>query len=145
MLKNRSKEIHRINYLTYETEGLYHQASLKMGISDSVCIVLYAIYDAGGSCLLRDIYKHSGVSKQTINSALRSLEAKQLIQLEQYSGKLKRAVLTPQGNSFAGETVGRLFEAETHTFDDWQEGEISTYIRLMEKYTDSLRRQLQIL
>ena len=41
---NRNK-IHHINYLTSEMESLYHQASLKLGITDSVSIVLYTIFD----------------------------------------------------------------------------------------------------
>lgn len=33
--------------LTSEMEALYHQASLKLGITDSISIVLYTIYDEG--------------------------------------------------------------------------------------------------
>ena len=72
---------HRINYLIAEMDALYHQASLKIGLSDSACIVLYTIYDQGEECLLSDIYKQSGISKQTVNSALRILEKKQIIYL----------------------------------------------------------------
>ena len=43
MNQKRFDEIHRINYLTSEMEALYHQASLKLGITDSVSIVLYTI------------------------------------------------------------------------------------------------------
>ena len=74
MQKNHREEIHRINYLTTEMESLYHLASLKLNITDSVSIVLYSIYDSGGSCLLSDVYKNSGISKQTVNSAIRRLE-----------------------------------------------------------------------
>lgn len=75
MKKDHVNEIHRINYLTSELQSIYHQSSVKLGISDSVSTVLYAIYDAGEACLLSDIYKNSGISKQTINSAIRGLEA----------------------------------------------------------------------
>ncbi|XCP83994.1 helix-turn-helix domain-containing protein [Roseburia hominis] len=67
-------KLHRINYLMAETDALYHQASLKLGISDSAMRVLYAIYDSGESCSPSSIYKASGVSKQTINSVVRKLE-----------------------------------------------------------------------
>ena len=36
-------KIRKINYLISEMDALYHLASLKMGISDSVSIVLYTI------------------------------------------------------------------------------------------------------
>ena len=135
--------INKINYLSTEIEALYHQASLKLGISDSVSIVLYTIYDEGGSCLLSDIYKKSGISKQTINSAVRGLEADKILYLVRYTGRAKRAVLTDKGKDFARQTVGKLFEAEVHAFDEWSEEEISVYIRLMEKYNHCFRKQIE--
>lgn len=58
MNKNRLNDTRRINYLTSETDALYHLASVKLGISDSVSIVLYTLYDPDKSCLLSDIYKN---------------------------------------------------------------------------------------
>lgn len=49
-MDNRTLEkLHRINYLIAETDALYHQASLKLGISDSAMRVLYTVYDCGGA------------------------------------------------------------------------------------------------
>lgn len=90
MNSSHVNEIHRINYLTSEMESLYHQASLKLGITDSVSIVLYTIYDAGDGCLLSDVYKKSGIRKQTVNSAIRGLEAEQILYLQQYTGRAKK-------------------------------------------------------
>ena len=73
MEKAYTGEIRRINFLISEMDSLYHLADLRLGISDSVSRVLYALYDAGGQCPLADIYKNSGISKQTINSAVRGL------------------------------------------------------------------------
>lgn len=59
MNSDHRNEIHRINYLTSEMESLYHQASLKLGITDSVSIVLYTIFDevlSGSSWGQRDAY-----------------------------------------------------------------------------------------
>lgn len=67
-------KIYQINCLTEEVDSLYHQAALKLGVSDSVMFVLYMLHIGGEKCLLYDIYKLSGISKQTINSAIRKLE-----------------------------------------------------------------------
>ena len=142
MKNNHINEIHRINYLCLELESLYHQCSLKLGISDSVSLVLYSIYDVGTECLLRDIYKNSGISKQTINSAIRSLEADGILHLEQHTGRSKKVVLTEKGKDYAEKTVARLYQAEQAAFDSWSEEEISVYIALMEKYNDCFRRQV---
>ena len=137
--------INKINYLSSEIEALYHRASLKFGISDSVSIILYTVHDEGGSCLLSDIYKKSGISKQTVNSAIRGLEADDIIYLEQHTGRAKKVVLTDKGKDFVKRTVGKIREAEIQAFDTWSEEEISTYINLMEKYTHCFRKQIEMM
>jgi len=135
-------KIRKINYLISEMDALYHLASLKMGISDSVSIVLYTIYDSGNGCLLSDVYKKSGISKQTVNSAVRKLETEEILYLEQHTGRSKRIFLTDRGKTFVRETVARLYEAEAGVFDTWREEEVNTYINLMKKYADCLRQQV---
>lgn len=142
MKKKTSEKLHCINYLTAETDALYHQASLRIGVADSVMRVLYAVYDNGGSCQLCDIYKQSGISKQTVNSAIRKLEQDEVIYLEQESGRGKRVYLTKQGKEYIKETAARLYEAECEAFVTWTEEEIDTYIQLMKKYNDSFRDQI---
>ena len=105
MNKDFREEIHRINYLTTEMEALYHQSSRKLGITDSVSIVLYTIYDNGETCLLSDIYKNSGISKQTINSAIRRLEGDGILFLKQYNSKSKKVVLTEKGKVYVKDTA----------------------------------------
>lgn len=143
MNQNVIKAINKINYLSSEIEALYHQTSLKLGISDSVSVILYTVYDVGDNCLLSDIYKKSGISKQTVNSAIRGLEADNILYLEQHTGRAKRVVLTDKGKDYAKKTVGKLHEAEVQAFDTWSEEEISTYIHLMEKYTHCFRKQIE--
>lgn len=64
----------RYNYLFGEIEAVYHEISLQMGLSDSVSRILYAICDEGDRCPLSLICRRTGLSKQTVNSALRRLE-----------------------------------------------------------------------
>lgn len=135
--------IHRINYLNAELEALYHHASLKLGLTDSASIVLYTIYDNGENCLLSDIYKQSGVSKQTVNSAVRNLEKQRIIYLEQYSGRTKRVLLTDAGKEYVQKTAARLFDAEAAAYASWTEDEINAHIGYMEKYIDSFREQVE--
>ena len=136
------KDIHQINYLTSEMEALYHQASLKLGITDSVSIVLYTIYDTGEDCLLSDIYKKSGISKQTVNSAIRGLEADGILFLEQHTGRSKRIVLTEKGKQYMKMTVEKLYEAEVRALESWSKEEINSYIHLMGKYVACFRKQI---
>lgn len=143
MSKKYKNEIHKMTYLSSELDALYHLSSVKFGISDSVSIVLYTIFDAGGECLLSEIYKMSGISKQTINSAIRNLEADCLIHLRQMDGRSKMVSFTEEGRAFAENTVARLFAAETDAFESWSEQEVDLFLNLMEKYADSLKEQIE--
>lgn len=137
--------ISQINCLTEEMDSLYHQAAVRLGVSDSVLFVLYMLHTHGGTCLLYDIYKLSGISKQTINSAIRKLEQEELVCLEKYSGKSKLVCLTERGTVRAKETAGRLFEAERAAFLQWNEEELRLYLSLLKKQNATLREQIETL
>lgn len=68
-----SESLKHFNYLQSELDAVYHEASLKLGMSDSSMIILYTLCNEGGSCLLNDICILTCLSKQTINSAIRKL------------------------------------------------------------------------
>ncbi len=134
--------IFRINCLTEDIDSLYHQAALKLGVSDSVLFILYMTLIHGERCFLNNIYKLSGISKQTINSAIRKLENEEIVYLEKHNGKSKIVCLTEKGKSYANRTAARLYEAECSAFHDWSEEEIDLYLRLVEKHNASLRNQI---
>lgn len=136
-------KIYRINCLTEDINSLYHQAAVKLGMSDSVLFVLYMLHISGEKCLLYDIYKLSGISKQTINSAIRKLENEEMIYLEKHNGKSKIVCLTEKGRECSLQTAAKLAEAECRAFGDWSEKEIDLYVRLIEKHDASLRKQIE--
>lgn len=143
MKKKALEKLHRINYLGAEMDALYHQASLRLGVSDSVMRALYTVYDNGGTCLLSDIYKQSGISKQTVNSAIRKLESEEILYLEQENGRGKRVHLTEKGKDYVEKNVARLYAVECEIFASWTEEEIDSYICFMEKYNEMFRQQLE--
>ena len=105
--------------------------------------ILYMIFIHGERCFLYDIYKLSGISKQTINSAIRKLETEEIVYLEKHNGKTKMVCLTEKGKSFAEQTAAKLLETECNAFRDWSEEEIDIYLRLIEKHNSSLRNQIE--
>lgn len=136
-------QIHRLNYLTSELDGLYHQASLQVGISDSVMRILYAIYDNGNGCPLQTICRQSGISKQTVNSAIRKLEEEGILYLAHFKGKNKKLMLTEKGKAYLEQTAARIYEAECRAFAGWTVAEMEEYLRLTEKFAESFRQQVQ--
>ncbi|MDE6738721.1 MAG: MarR family transcriptional regulator, partial [Lachnospiraceae bacterium] len=105
-----SKELRRYNYLINEIDAAYHEIASTFGLSGSSMVILYTICDNEGSCLLRDICRNSGISKQTINSALRKLESEGIIYLESAGMKNKKVCLTAHGTLLTAHTAGKIIE-----------------------------------
>lgn len=138
-----TKEMQRLNYLMSETDAAYHEAAFRLGMSDSTMQILYAICNSGNSCLLSDICRLSGISKQTINSALRKLEEKGIVYLEASEGRKKRVCLTGKGRTLAEGTVVPLIEIENSILDSWPQEELEQYLELTRKYLVSFREKIQ--
>ena len=138
-----TKEMKRLNYLISETDAVYHEAYLKLGLSDSEGQILYTICNNGDSCPLSEICRLSGISKQTVNSALRKLEREGLVYLETYVGRRKMVCLTEQGKVRAEQTVVRLIGIENGILDSWSGEELALYLKLTERYLEELRWQIR--
>lgn len=142
---NYAEKIYQVNCLASDLDALYHQAALKLGLSDSVMFVLYLVYEKGGACLLNTIRKEASLSKQTLNSSIRKLERDDIIYLEQSVGRAKKVCLTEKGKNYVKQTVARLFHAECTVFSGWTEEDIQRYLELMEKYNADFRKQIEIM
>lgn len=145
MLKKTSREMKRFNYLVGEIDATYHEASLKLGLSDSALMILYAICDAGEGCLLQEICFYTGISKQTINSALRKLEEEDILYLKPFNAKSKQVYLTDKGRKLAEKTAYRIMQAEDEIFASWEKEDVDKYLELTEKYQRCLREKIETL
>ena len=139
---NSSKEIKRYNHLHGEIEATYHDSSLKFGISDSISKILYTICSVGDSFLLNDICRNTGLSKQTVNSAIRNLERNGIVYLEAVDGKAKRVCLTEKGKQFAANTAFLLIEIENNIFNSWPEEDVQKYLELTERFLTDLKEKV---
>lgn len=129
----------RYNYLFGEIEAAYHEISLQMGLSDSVSRILYAICDEGDRCPLSLICRRTGLSKQTVNSALRRLEEEGNIRLEAVNDRAKEVCLTGAGRALADRTARRIMEMENQILAGWAPGEMEQYLELTERFLCSLQ------
>ena len=137
---NRSMSaIKRYNHLTGEINAVYHRMSLKLGLSDSASIILYTICDSGDACPLRDICRLSGLSKQTVNSALRRLEADGAVRLEAAGPRNKTVCLTEAGKLLADRTARRIIQAENVVFAAWPPEDVEAYLTLTERFLSDIR------
>lgn len=141
-MAHSSSAMRRFNHLVSETDAVYHEVSARLGLSDSVMQILYILYDfPDGRCALQEICRWSGTSKQTINSALRRLEAEGVLYLEQAGGKRKTVCPTEAGRSLAERTVAKIMEAENAVFAAWPPEALETYLTLTERYLAAFREE----
>ncbi len=141
MKTNISNDMKRYNHLLKELDTVYHEMSLKLGLSDSAMIILYTICENGDSCLLQEICHQSGISKQTINSAIRKLEAEGIVRLEAADAKKKKVYLTQRGIELAESTAFKIIEAENDVFASWQKDDVEKYLALTEKFLSDLKER----
>lgn len=134
-----SKELKRYNYLFGETGMAYHDIYLKLGLADSAISILYAILESGDSCLLRNVCQFTGLSRQTVNSALRKLEAENVLYLELVDGKNKMIHLTREGKALAERTAGRVLAIEDEIFAAWPQEDVQKYLELTENFMRALK------
>ena len=138
-----SSELRRFNHLLGETEGVYHEAALRLGLSDSGMKVLYAICNEGDRCPLRTVCRLSGMSKQTVNSALRKLEAEGTVYLEPAGARNKDVCLTERGRELVRRTVIPLMELEDEIYASWTREEIQIYLALTQRFLAALRENVR--
>ena len=130
-------------YLSAEITSLYHEAAVKMGISDTVLNVLYALCEKGGQCLQSDIFRLTGISRQTINSAIRKLERDGIVYLKRGEGRNTLVCLTEKGRDFSSKKMLPLFQMEDKIWDTWTADAQEEYILFTQTYRDLLKKHLR--
>ncbi len=135
--------IKHYNLLLGELEGVYHDISLKMGLSDSVSRILYTLCVFDGCCSLSLVCRQTGMSKQTVNSAIRKLEEQGLVFLKSAKGKNKDVILTEEGVKLTDRTARKIIEMENDIFCSWSKEEAEQYMVLTEEFLKSMRKKMQ--
>ena len=133
----------RFNHLVGEINSAYHEAALHFGFSDSEFQIIYTLSCEGGRCLLGDICAYSGMSKQTVNSALRKLERDGILTLENYDGKKKTAVFTERGKAFADSTAAKIIASENRIYDSWGRENTELYLKMTKEYLEQFLQDIK--
>ena len=108
----------------------YHEAALKMHLADSELCILYTLHTHGPGCLQSTLYKETGLTKTTVNSALKKLEKGGTLYLTPGPGRNTRVYLTESGAQLARDTAGRLMELENRIYASWTPEEQALFLRL---------------
>lgn len=136
----------KINFCTQlwnEIDAAYHEAALKMKVSDSAMIILYTVCAKGGECMIGDITRLTGISKQTVNSSLRKLENDGIIYLERADLKKKKICLTEKGKNFVKDTVFKIATIENKIYSSWTAEELDIYFNLTQRFLNDFKNEIK--
>ena len=139
----KQKSVNQLGFLISEIDAVYHEASVKLGLSDSALQILYALYLNGNHCLLSDITKLCGVSRKTIHSSTKKLEDEGIIFVKPYNGRNKCVQLTEKGESIVNSKVVPLIQIENEIISSWKPEEQEIYLRLMQRYCADLKEKVR--
>lgn len=134
-----------LEYLYNAADRLYADFARSCGLSGCAYWMLYELERAGGEASLRALNVDWGYSKQTMSSALKTMESRGLIELsyEEGSRKSKRAALTASGRVFVDQNIVPAMRAEERAFFSLDQTERETLIALARRYAEALTREFE--
>lgn len=133
-----NKDLRSLNALIGQISGAYHEAAVKLGVSDSVMDILYGILIEGDGCNQSVLYKNTGMGKTTVNSAIRKMEKEDLLFLKPGEGRNTRVFLTGKGRALSENTAAAIMRIEEEIIASWPENDRDVFLGLMQRYLEQL-------
>lgn len=130
------------NKLSKETDIMYHTYAKKCGLSDMAFWILYSMAENETPFTQRDFCREWFFAPQTVNSALKDLEKKDIIFLEPVNKKNKLIKLTENGKEFIGKTILPLMQAECDCFNVFSEEEKKIIFPAIQRYVSALKAKI---
>lgn len=133
------------NGLYKETSAIYHQLAGCFGLSDTAFWLLYSLREADHPLNQTELCILLCLSKQTVNSALKSLEREGLIRLESAPGdrRSKEVHLTEAGTALAAASVDRVLEIEEQAALQLSPEERLAILALERRHLEALRQEAE--
>ncbi len=129
--------------LSKDLDGLYHQMSLKAGLSDSMLALLYSLCERQSPPTAIELAQEWSLTKQTVHSALAAMERQGIITTGGSPADRRRKLifLTPSGQALCRERILPILEAERRSFARLTPGERETLMALTAKANQYLKEE----
>ena len=141
-MKNLFQEFNRIDGCIDKS---YHKAALRMGLSDGTFWILYTLAVNEPGCMQAALCRATGMTRTTVNSALKKLEKDGILYLTSGEGRNTRVFLTEKGTELVQNTVCRLIELENRIYEGWSPEEQVMLLRLNRDFADKLTALVETL
>ena len=100
MESKQNRALKEFDSLYKMIDDVYHEIALSMHLTDSAFIILYCLLELGDGCSQKDICKLYSISKQTVNSSVKSLEDKGFLVRKAGIGEISIYFLQSLGGNF---------------------------------------------
>lgn len=133
-----------VDVIYRETDRLYYEVARGCGLSTTAFWSLVTIDISGGTSTQAAIVSEYFYSRQTVNSAIKTLERKGLVRISQdeQDRRTKLVSLTEEGREFCREHITPAVDAERRAFDSLTLEERQEFVRLIRAFTDAVDAEL---
>lgn len=135
------------NQIYKEMDIVYHKYAKNCGLSDMAYWILYSIAENDKYFTQRDFCNEWFFAPQTVNSALKDLEKKNIIFLEAVPENKKNKLIKPteNGEQFIKRYILPLINAECKTFGSMPKEECELMLTSTKKYLSALKDNVKSL
>lgn len=145
MDRNAYQMLIAFNRATKKLDDAYRSAAKSCGISECAFWILYTLRVEEKSFTQAEICEFLIEPKQTVNSALKKLEAEGYLTLSAGADqRSKRVCLTEKGERFVKAHVDRVPEAEAAALGAMPETERDALIQLTSRYSELFEQKLNL-
>lgn len=124
-------------------DKMYRDAVKSYGISESTFWILYTIRNAPEGVTQREIIHYCFLPPQSINSALKKMEADGYVEMRIATDRrTKQVYLTEKGEALSAKTVDCLIATEVQASKQLTQEEKSEFLRIFEKYISTVQSML---
>ena len=142
--RETGKRLSEYNNILKENDNLYRGVAKRLGLPECAFWILYTLRADSAALTQSEIGDLLYQPKQTVNSALKNLEAEGYIERLRTDDRRSKPIrLTERGAELAERTVDKVIAAERKSLLDLTEAEQDAFIGLFRQYTDALERHMR--
>ena len=133
-MKEQGTRLFSLNEMWKENADIYRRMAKQMNLTDTVMWALYTLRIEPGEITQSRMCEFLHEPKQTVNSALKKMEADGLITLQSGANRRTKTIhLTDAGLALARKTADRVAETEQKALAQFSEEEANQLFSLMRR------------
>lgn len=136
-------KLREINNVWERIDTLYHEVARKFGLSDADFHILYILYRPEEYVPQKEIYQQTGISKSTINSAVKKMEQEGIIKINAIDGRSTQVGLTSKGRKLSSKNVEKIIEIENRIYDSWSEEKRETMLNVNKDFMEAFASEVE--